>query len=303
MLREGGASSNHKRCSTNSNFVITGSSAFADDDSQMSQCVRPLVRYALFSRRSETQRGRRHRRPSAAVLPLKNADARRRLWRSARSERRVVEWASASELVQSSKISSSSTLVTFPSPLVGEGREGGREATRRRRRSYMTLPTPTPNPSPQGGGESRTASTVLATHARPSYVNAIRKIVPRSMIASRLNRRWDRPSARSCPTNKREAERRQAPWSTPRPHLIFPRLRRRIGGGAARAQRSALACRRSTAALAAANQRHSSAPERASWDVEVSGSYPPPPVPVQRQSRRPVFMPAGRLPGAARERR
>src|SRR5580658_7471059 len=47
-----------------------------------------------------------------------------------------------------------------PSPLVGEGRVGGREATRRsgrasKRQSSHTrhLPTPTPDPSPQGGGE------------------------------------------------------------------------------------------------------------------------------------------------------
>ena len=72
--------------------------------------------------------------------------------------------------------------------------------------------------------------------------------------------------------------------------------------GAARAQRSAHACRRSTAALAAANQRRRSA----------SGALPgtwlrnrcclSPPVPVQRQSRRPVIVPAGRFPEAARER-
>ena len=70
-----------------------------------------------------------------------------------------------------------------------------------------------------------------------------------------------------------------------------------------RAQRSALACRRSTAALAAASERRSSVPERASWDAaarmvrksgnrfsekdhtpakKLSGRYPPPPVPVQR---------------------
>ena len=47
-----------------------------------------------------------------------------------------------------------------PSPLVGEGREGGREVTRQHRRARQSslradLPTPTPNPSPQGGGESR----------------------------------------------------------------------------------------------------------------------------------------------------
>ena len=47
-----------------------------------------------------------------------------------------------------------------PSPLVGEGREGGREVTRRHRRARQSslradLPTPTPNPSSEGGGESR----------------------------------------------------------------------------------------------------------------------------------------------------
>ncbi|MGD0334506.1 MAG: ATP-dependent helicase HrpB [Xanthobacteraceae bacterium] len=40
-----------------------------------------------------------------------------------------------------------------PSPLVGEGREGGREVKRERRRTQVVLPTPTPNPSPRGGGE------------------------------------------------------------------------------------------------------------------------------------------------------
>ena len=92
----------------------------------------------------------------------------------------------------------------------------------------------------------------------------------------------------------------------PPPNLS--RLRGRHGGG--------LACRRSTTALAAASQRRSSAPERASWDsvgahdpdgskdrALLNGRYPLLPVPVQRPSRRPVIMPAGRLPEAARERR
>ena len=52
---------------------------------------------------------------------------------------------------------------SFPSPLVGEGRVGGREGvsvtTVAKNRRFATsnahhLPTPTPNPSPQGGGES-----------------------------------------------------------------------------------------------------------------------------------------------------
>jgi 5-oxoprolinase (ATP-hydrolysing) len=49
-----------------------------------------------------------------------------------------------------------------PSPLVGEGRVGGRQVGRARRRARVRqsspgadLPTPTPNPSPQGGGETR----------------------------------------------------------------------------------------------------------------------------------------------------
>jgi 5-oxoprolinase (ATP-hydrolysing) len=50
----------------------------------------------------------------------------------------------------------------FPSPLVGEGREGGRDVVRERGRTHEKMsthqrhvPTPTPNPSPQGGGETR----------------------------------------------------------------------------------------------------------------------------------------------------
>ncbi len=46
-------------------------------------------------------------------------------------------------------------LNSIPSPLVGEGREGGREATRRPLTLAQDLPTPTPDPSTQGGGEPR----------------------------------------------------------------------------------------------------------------------------------------------------
>ncbi len=172
------------------------------------------------------------------------------------------------------------------------------------------------------------------------------------MIASRLNRRWARLSARSCSTNEvawveqRETQGRmyrkcrsrvsrslssgrplwagpvgstratttnkQKGSGTPAGALVHPpRLT-----GAARAKRRALACRRSTTALAAANQRRSSAPERASWDAvgahdpdgskdraRFNGRYPLLPVPVQRHGRRPVIVPAGRFPEAARERR
>ena len=54
---------------------------------------------------------------------------------------------------------------SFPSPLVGEGRVGGREVTRRRGKAHerqssraRRLTTPTPNPSPQGGGETQLVS-------------------------------------------------------------------------------------------------------------------------------------------------
>ena len=42
----------------------------------------------------------------------------------------------------------------IPSPLVGEGMAGGREARRRASTLAQDLPTPTPDPSPQGGGEN-----------------------------------------------------------------------------------------------------------------------------------------------------
>jgi len=46
-------------------------------------------------------------------------------------------------------------LNSFPSPLVGEGREGGREVKRHSWTHSHDLTTPSPNPSPQGGGEAR----------------------------------------------------------------------------------------------------------------------------------------------------
>ena len=54
---------------------------------------------------------------------------------------------------------------SFPSPLVGERRVGGREVTRRRGKAHerqssraRRRTTPTPNPSPQGGGETQLVS-------------------------------------------------------------------------------------------------------------------------------------------------
>jgi hypothetical protein len=112
-----------------------------------------------------------------------------------------------------------------------------------------------------------------------------------------LDRAWRMKSGR------RNADRRVCPTSAPATFILPPLAGKGRGGGAARVQRDALACRRSTAALAAANQRRRSAPARASWDAAFAGVSCISPVPVQRASRRPVMVPAGRFPGAARGRR
>ena len=73
--------------------------------------------------------------------------------------------------------------------------------------------------------------------------------------------------ARRMKSGRRNADRRVCPTSAPPPASSFACGGEDRGGGAARVQRDALACRRSTAALAAANQRRRSALERASWDA------------------------------------
>jgi hypothetical protein len=50
-------------------------------------------------------------------------------------------------------------------------------------------------------------------------------------------------------------------------------------GMRSRAERSALACRRPTTALAAANERHRSAPRRSSWDAAKKRALPAPACP------------------------
>ena len=95
-------------------------------------------------------------------------------------------------------------------------------------------------------------------------------------------------SIRATDLRKREAERRQARRQPPRP-----------SGGAARALRSALACRRSTAVLARGTTHpNGSARAKASRNTApVSGGLPPPaPVRLQRAPRAPVVMPAGLIP-------
>ena len=86
------------------------------------------------------------------------------------------------------------------------------------------------------------------------------------------------------------------------PYASGARVAPRKGGLRRPPLAGALACRRSTTALAAASQRHRSVPDALPGTRLRDGRYPPPPVPVQRQSRRPVVMPAGRITGTARER-
>ena len=103
---------------------------------------------------------------------------------------------------------------------------------------------------------------------------------------------------KSSPKQRREAERRKAQCLGAAPHvrcchLIALRARQRV-------QRDALASRRSTAALARLLPLGST-PGRASWNYRVQTGGPSP-APVQRAPRRPVVVPAGTMPGAARER-
>jgi hypothetical protein len=86
------------------------------------------------------------------------------------------------------------------------------------------------------------------------------------------------------------------------PHASGVRDAPRKGGLRRPPLAGALACRRSTAALRGANQRPRSAPGALPGTWLKRGRYPPPPVPVQRHCRRPVMLPAGRFPEAARER-
>ena len=79
-------------------------------------------------------------------------------------------------------------LLSFPSPLVGEGRVGGREVGHARRRERQStrahnLPTPTPNPSPQGGGEELASLTKIksaferAHKARFGFIDRTKALV------------------------------------------------------------------------------------------------------------------------------
>jgi hypothetical protein len=94
----------------------------------------------------------------------------------------------------------------------------------------------------------------------------------------------------SLPSLKREAERRQTQNQPPR-----LRARRALRGARTPVGVPPRLLHRRTNATA-----QSQAALPGTW--LRNGRYPSPPVPVQRASRRPVIMPAGRLPRAARER-
>ena len=92
-------------------------------------------------------------------------------------------------------------------------------------------------------------------------------------------------------TKRREAERRQTQ------SIHWPHLRMRRASGGTRSPvgvppRLLLRRPNATAQLRL----------RASWDGALTGVTRLQPVPVQRAPRRPVIVPAGRIPGAARER-
>ena len=145
---------------------------------------------------------------------------------------------------------------------------------------------------------------------RPSYANAIRTIAPRSKIASRLSRRWDRVSARSCPTNKRKrnAGRRISPSSAPYGRGSRSAERARLsafhhGSRQRDFRRLRLSFRPGFLGRGKSARSLKARPNRGAETLRIfSGRYPPLPVPVQRSTSRAGHS-AGRLmPEAARER-
>ena len=103
---------------------------------------------------------------------------------------------------------------------------------------------------------------------------------------------------------RREAERRQTRISNLRTlNLHPPPLRGRTEEGA---RRASIGTRSPVGVPPRLLLRRTNATAqlrlRASWDAALTGVTRLQPVPVQRAPRRPVIMPAGRIPGAARER-
>jgi hypothetical protein len=163
---------------------------------------------------------------------------------------------------------------------------GARNVTTRHRRA-ATRAAPT------------TYNLVLAAPARPSFASVIHNIVPPSLIASRLSLWWNGLSARSCSTNKgkRNAGRRVSPTSAPYGARHPPSEPSPYKEGTEGGSPVGVPPRRLRQRTNATAQLQNALP--GTWSkTGVTRLFP---VPVQRQSRRPVIMPAGRLPEAARE--
>ena len=159
-------------------------------------------------------------------------------------------------------------------------------------------------PSYAHGGERRIARSPdeRQRNPGPAFKLASRSRISPSLSSGRPLRAGPVGSIRA--TKEREAERRQTRISNLRTRNLHPsRLRGRTEEGARRASggtrspvgvppRLLLRRPNATAQLRL----------RASWDAASTGVTRLAPVPVQRAPRRPVIVPAGRIPGAARER-
>jgi hypothetical protein len=171
-----------------------------------------------------------------------------------------------------------------------------------RRQASICEPTITKN------GQARSFSRRQRARVLPShdfFRSSPRKRGPR------LDSRWRGNERRSCccrqakkeTKERREVERRQTQCFMTRTQAAHG-ARHGKAACAALPLAGALACRRSTTVLAAATERHRSAPVHAlpGTELDRSGCYPLPAVPVQRVAPR-TGRNAGRAfwPGAARE--
>jgi hypothetical protein len=154
----------------------------------------------------------------------------------------------------------------------------------------------------EANGEWPVARMSVQRNPGPAFKLVSRSRISPSLSSGRPLRAGPVGSIRA--TKEREAERRQTRISNLRTRNLHPsRLRGRTEEGARRASggtrspvgvppRLLLRRPNATAQLRL----------RASWDAASTGVTRLAPVPVQRAPRRPVIVPAGRIPGAARER-
>jgi hypothetical protein len=160
---------------------------------------------------------------------------------------------------------------------------------------YGVLDVPGPYTS---AGADAASALVLATHARPSFVDREWRTVSgewsKSLIRSTPLRyshpllTVSSPSPSFFVKGRQNADRRVVQPPHRRMRLASSGTRSPVGVPPRLLPRRPNATAQPQAALPG------------TWLKD--GCYPSPPVPVQRASRRPVIMPAGRLPRAARER-